>query len=225
MKRKMVCALVAAPVLLLGSSHTAHAFAVYGDILKIYQAEGGERGDLGPPTSDEQPFGSSGDRINYFKNGYILWWKSTTETLVHVNGLRFTYRIPAISFPGGDPVGAHGIVLTINSNGAYSFSGRFHSAATILNPVPEKTNIVVTVSTPRGTVLTFGNSGSVSAYSRDHNWHDAGNNPAIASRWSELESGGVVFNRSASTRLDFGAVFDVALKAISVVTTVIKIVG
>ncbi|WP_438039959.1 hypothetical protein [Sorangium sp. So ce128] len=225
MNRKLVWALVAASILSVYSVKSAHAYNVYGDILKVYQAEGGEGGELGAPTSDEQPYGTSGDRINYFQHGYILWWKANAETVVHVYDQRFTYRIPHLPFPDPDPVGGWNITLTVRSNGDYGFSGRFHSAATIFNPVSQNTNITVAIAAPTGVVFTFSDSGSVSAYSRDHDWNKNGNDPALASRWGDLQRGGVRFIRSASTRLDIGGLINGIVSAIGFVSTVIKVVA
>ncbi|MFT3775456.1 MAG: hypothetical protein QM820_59675 [Minicystis sp.] len=225
MSWKLAYAIVAAPVLSVCSAGVAHAYAVYGDIGNIYEAEGRERGELGAPTSDEQPFGTSGDRMNYFEHGYILWWRANRETLVHVYDRRFTYRIPVINFEGPDPVGGHDVTLTITSNGVYNFSGRFHSAAAIFNPIPESTHITVAIRSPNGIAYTFANHGSVSAFSRNHEWNESGQNGALASGWSDLQHGGVRFAWQASTRIPISDIFDWVFKAFGAVTTVLSVIG
>jgi hypothetical protein len=181
--------------------NTNEAFSVYGDIRKIYEYEGFEFGPLGFPTSDEKNSGTSGDRIGYFENGSILWNKSHADTIVRINGTRLTYRINHISFAGGDPVGGKQVELTIRSNGAYKFQGGFHSAATVLNPISEKTSFLLIIRGFTGKPYTFSQSGSVSAYDRNFDWYITGNSPEIASGWSDIEQDGSYY-WNASTRLD-----------------------
>ena len=58
------------------------AFAVYGDIAKVWNDLGRERGRLGYPTSDEQPVGTAGNRVTYFQRGEIYWNKGSRKTTV-----------------------------------------------------------------------------------------------------------------------------------------------
>lgn len=69
----------------------AGAYAVYGDIRKLWESLGWERSYLGYPTSDEVDF-PEGGRANTFQNGGIYWWPDTgaidlRDVVVHYTGL------------------------------------------------------------------------------------------------------------------------------------------
>lgn len=64
---------------------TAGVHTVRSAILTTYKVWGAERGTLGYPTTDEQPYGTAGDRIIYFQQGWITVSASTGQTSV---GLR-----------------------------------------------------------------------------------------------------------------------------------------
>lgn len=201
------------------------AYAVYGDIKKTYDGEGREAGSLGLPTSDEQPLGFDGDRINRFEHGSIVWTKKHGATIVHVADSRITYRIPHIGFANGDPVGGGPITLTVNRNGSYNFSGHFHSAAAIVNPVAEKTSIVIALKSANGAhVYTFADSGSVSMSDRNHPWTQSGVNAELSSGWADLERGFQI-QWNASTRADLAKVWADLQAAIGAAQKVVAVVG
>ena len=204
---------------------TPAAYAVYGDIRKAYDSEGLEFGALGFPTSDEQPLGSSGDRVNNFEHGSIAWTRKSGATLTHVNNVRLTYRINHVGFDHGDPVGGGPIVLTVNRNGSYNFSGKFHDAAIVLDPVAEKTNFVLAMKSGNGAPMyTFWHSGSVSITHRDDPWSEAGTNSELSSGWGDLEHGARV-DWHASTRADLAQLWADVQTAIGVAQKVVAVVG
>ena len=203
----------------------ASAYAVYGEIRKAYEVEGVEFGALGFPTSDEQSFGSKGDRINSFEHGSIAWIKKNGDIFVHVNDVRMTYRINHVGFDNGDPVGGGPITVTVNRNGSYNFSGHFHSAAAIVNPVSEKTNFVLAMKSTNGAhIYTFSHSGSVSLTDRNDSWNQPGINAELSSGWADLERGAQV-DWHASTRLDIAKLWSDIQSAIGAASQVVKVVG
>jgi Astacin (Peptidase family M12A)/LGFP repeat len=64
---------------------TAGVHSVRGPILTTYKAWEAERGTLGYPITDEQAYGTAGDRIVYFQQGSIAWSAETGKASV---GLR-----------------------------------------------------------------------------------------------------------------------------------------
>lgn len=201
------------------------AYAVYGDIRKVYLDEGREAGNLGFPVGDEQPLGANGDRVTRFEHGSIAWTKKNGATIVHVADSRITYRIPHIGFANGDPVGGGPIVLTVNRNGTYNFSGHFHDAAIVLDPVAETTNIVIAMKSSNGAHLyTFADSGSVSVTDRNHPWNTSGVNAELATGWADLERG-VQIDWNASTRADLGKLWVDLQTAIGAAQKVVAVVG
>lgn len=210
---------------ILWLSGAPEAYAVYGEIRKTYGVEGFEFGDLGFPVSDEQSLGQNGNRVSRFEHGTIDWLRDHGDTLVHVTNARYSYRISHISFEGIDPVGSSGALLTIFRDGTFAFSGHFHSAATILNPTTENTNIVVALGPINRTItFTFADSGSVSAYRRDHDWNTKGNNAQIAATWPQLE-GGVWTHWNASTKVDLEKLWNDAKAVVGAAGPIIAVVG
>lgn len=201
------------------------AYAVYGEIRKAYDGEGLEFGPLGFPTSDEQPSGPNGDRVNTFEHGAITWTHKSGATLTHVNGTRFTYRIPHVGFDNADPVGGGPIVLTVASNGAYGFSGHFHDAAIFADPVAEKTSFVLALkSSDNARLYTFSHNGSVSVTDRNDSWNEAKTNPELTAGWADLERG-VRVEWRASTRADIAQLWTDIQTAIGVAQKVVAVVG
>ena len=201
------------------------AFAVYGAIRSTYGTEGFEFGDLGFPVSDEMPLGENGDRVSNFEHGSIDWFHDHQDTLVHISNSRYTYRIASIAFGGGDPVGGPGATLSIFHDGTFGFSGSFHNAATVLDPVTENTNIVVAVGAGnRSITFTFSDSGSVSIFDRDHPWNTNGNNAQVAATWQQLENG-VWVRWNASTKDDLGKLWSDIQDAAGAVGRVVQVVG
>jgi hypothetical protein len=201
------------------------AFAVFGAIRSTYGTERFEFGDLGFPVSDEMPLGQNGDRVSNFEHGSIDWFHDHGDTLVHIANSRYTYRIAFIAFGGGDPVGSPGATLSIFRDGTFGFSGSFHNAAAVVNPVTENTSIVVAIgSGNRSITFTFSDSGSVSAFNRDHPWNTNGNNAQIASTWLQLENG-VWVRWNASTNADLGKLWSDMKAAAGAVGDVVAVVG
>ena len=64
------------------------AYGVYGGIWEKWDAEGGvynerkERGRLGYPISDEEPYYQTADRLSCFENGVIVWAKNKAHVVM-----------------------------------------------------------------------------------------------------------------------------------------------
>ena len=71
------------------------AYGVYGGIWEKWDAEGGvynerkERGRLGYPVSDEEPYYQTSGRVSCFENGVIVWRKAKGAHVVMVPGSIF----------------------------------------------------------------------------------------------------------------------------------------
>ncbi len=66
-------------------------FEVHGGIAKVWRGEGGTRGRLGYPVSNEEqlpldcPNAVEGDRVSYFEHGRMIWHKND-------NGIEVSYN-------------------------------------------------------------------------------------------------------------------------------------
>lgn len=59
---------------------TPEAFEVHGGIRNYYESFSGPLGHLGFPTSDEEDYGSNGDKYNNFEHKKLIWKKSEDRT-------------------------------------------------------------------------------------------------------------------------------------------------
>lgn len=127
-----------------------------------------------------------------------------------------------ITFSGGVPVGGWAN-LTLFSDGSYNFSGHFHdSGATSYN-----TALVWAVKSGAGTIYTFVHQGRVhgtfESGSRDDDWNNSGNNPALAAGWADLWAHWS-WRWQAAVNLDIGPLLDDVKNALGVAGAIIAIV-
>jgi len=134
--------------------------------------------------------------------------------------------IPArINFDNGVPVGGWAN-LTIYPNGNYNFSGHFHdSGATSYN-----VGLVMAVRNPAtNTVFTFSDTGHVAGTfepgSRDHDFNQSGNNPAIQSAWNDLMEYGYGWGWNSRASWDLMGMLNQIKTYIGYVQTVVQVVG
>jgi hypothetical protein len=127
-----------------------------------------------------------------------------------------------ITFSGGTPVGAWAN-LTLFSDGSYNFSGHFHdSGGTSYN-----TELVWAVKSGAGVIYTFTHQGRVhgtfESGSRNDDWGNSGNNPALAAGWADLWAHWS-WNWKAGVNLDIGPLLDDVKNALGVAGAIIAIV-
>jgi hypothetical protein len=129
----------------------------------------------------------------------------------------------------GDNIHASGhSQLTIYSDGAYNFNGRFHNPDLFGYEV----SLGWVVVDNSGTAFTFGTNGkmggAVTGGSKNYEWSNAGTNPAIAAAWQGLEAGWH-YSWKAHINTDMGgliqSIIDALKAAGTIITTVIEIVG
>ena len=132
------------------------------------------------------------------------------------------FSVPSITFKGPVPIGGMAD-LTIQEDGFYSFSGKFHNGGL----PPYDVVFVMTLTSSNGTVLTFTKSvlvtGSLSALIDNSNqnasWSDTGTNPKITEFWAGLQESPVVWKAEVST--DAVSVISDTLKAVAEVVPVV----
>jgi len=135
--------------------------------------------------------------------------------------------IPAtIVFGGGVPVGGWAN-LTVYPDGSYNFSGHFHvSGATSYN-----VGIVMAISDPTGagTAFVFSDKGHVAGTfepgSRDYDFNQSGNNPAIKNAWNNMMQHGYGWGWSSNASWDLVGLLNQVKTYIGYAQTVIQVVG
>ncbi len=128
----------------------------------------------------------------------------------------------SITFSGGVPVGGW-TNLTLFSDGSYNFSGHFHvSGAPSYN-----TALVWGIKSGAGTIYTFAHQGRVHGTfepgSRDDDWGNSGNNPALAAGWADLWANWS-WRWEARVNMDLGPLLDDVKNAMGVAGAIIAIV-
>jgi hypothetical protein len=127
-----------------------------------------------------------------------------------------------ITFSGGVPVGGWA-QLTLHRNGAYNFSGHFHDSGF----PPYKDALVWVVKDSKNVAYVFRHrghmGGTIGGGSRDDDWNQSGRHDALAAGWNDLLRHWQ-YKASAAANLDIGPVFDIVMKGIGVVASVIAIV-
>ena len=129
----------------------------------------------------------------------------------------------SVVFSDGMPVGGSS-ELWLFPNGDCIFRGGFHDSG-----FPSY-NVVFswTIKTASGVVFLFEANGhmagTIEAGSRDYNWEIRTNNSEIAAHWGELRQ---YYERTwyAHVEWDVAAAIDAIIKAIGIVTKIIKVIG
>lgn len=112
------------------------------------------------------------------------------------------FKTNQITFDNGCPVGGWA-EIRLSKNGSYEFWGHFHDSG-----FPSyDAGIAWIIVDSEGTAFSFEAKvhlcGTIESGSRDGDWHQAGNNPKITERWSQLCAGNH-WRWSASVNWDWG---------------------
>jgi hypothetical protein len=203
------------------------ACAIYGEILKRYEALGGPSSFLGYPTKDEGQGSTNGGRFTDFTGGTIYWSPQTgaVESASIADQLEFSCNH---HFSNG--VVANGSSkLIMKRDGTYDFVGHMHaSGAMSYNFICTYTMVdadgLVYVFASRGTIF-----GTFVPGSRHKDWHDNGVNENIRDNWRAINAQyrmHINAHMGTSPGVLIAEIFGVtALAAIGVIVAIVIITG
>ncbi|MEC3956337.1 hypothetical protein VMT65_25085 [Nocardia sp. CDC153] len=214
-----------------GGIYTSPAIGVHeihGEIWKKWSDQGWEQGDLGYPTSDEQPGPHGTGRANSFQNGWIYWTSASGAfaTIGHAVPDQIVVTNKNFTFSNNTPVGGWATV-TLNSDGSCAFSGHVHDSGA---PDYDVSASCAVVAVHTGTAYILQHTGSTSgdisvlSGSRDMDWNDHGSHPELTAGWLDLNASyEVTWNLTASMSLS--SWIDLVKKAYPYVQTAVALLA